>query len=75
MFSLSTELRALQQIVSQQSAPTKATKNRNRDLYGLLTTNPMAIQRYYTGNMQLYMKSNVVYLVLSSSKSHIPGYF
>jgi len=38
-------------------------------------TYPQVIVRYYTSDMILNIDSNVAYLVLANTKSHITGYY
>ena len=44
-------------------------------LLAYLYTYPNAKLRYYVGNMQLYVESDVAYLVPPGAKSRIAGYF
>ena len=44
-------------------------------LMDYLSTYPNAVLRYYAGDMQLSVESDVAYLVLSGAKSRIAGYY
>ena len=70
----STILPALNDISTSQAAPTLNTAKKTNILMDFLYTSPNANLRFYAGNMQLHIKSDAVYLVLTGARSRAAGH-
>eukprot|EP00957_Ditylum_brightwellii_P141397 10773390-Ditylum_brightwellii.AAC.1 len=68
-------LPALNNIGTQQSKPTKNTIKDRSWLMDYFHTYPNMCLRFFVGNMQLPVDSDVAYLVMPGTKSRFPGYF
>ena len=68
-------LPALNEIATQQSAPTLETNKKVSMLMDYLNTYPNAKLRYYAGDMILKVDSDAAYLVLPNAKSRVAGHF
>ena len=66
---------ALNDIGSQQSAPTENTRKEMEWLLDYAATYPNPKLRFYASDMVLHVDSDVAYLVLPNSKSCYAGYF
>ena len=66
---------ALNDIGTQQAEPTKNTKLEADWLLEFLAWHPRAKIRYFSGNMQLAVDSEVVYLISPRAKSGYAGHF
>ena len=69
-----TILPALNDIASFQARPTSDTVKRTNRLMDYMYTYPTAVLRYYAGDMQLHIESDVAYLVLPGARSCVAGY-
>ena len=63
----------LNEIGTQQAAPTTKTLNKSNWLMDFLSWHP--IGRYFAGTMQLAVDSDAAYLVVPGAKSRYIGYF
>jgi hypothetical protein len=70
-----TMLPALNEIGTQQSAPTESTKIKADMLLDYACTYPNAKIRYYASDMVLHVDSDAAYLVLPNAKSRIAGHY
>jgi hypothetical protein len=70
-----TMLPALNEIGTQQSAPTESTKAKANMLLDYASTYPNSKIRYFASDMILHADSDAAYLVLPNAKSRIAGHF
>eukprot|EP00957_Ditylum_brightwellii_P114873 8760369-Ditylum_brightwellii.AAC.1 len=68
-------LPALNNIGTQQSAPTQATIAYTEWIMDFFHTHPNARLHFFAGDMQLCIDSDAAYLVMPTAKSRIAGYF
>ena len=66
---------ALNEIGTQQSAPTEKTRQEVNWLMDLLAHHPDAKIRYFAGSMQLTVDSDAAYLVVPGAKSRYAGHY
>lgn len=70
-----TILTALNEIATQQAAPTLETNKKVKMLMDYLATYPNAKLRFYAGSMILCVESDAAYLVLPNARSRVAGHF
>eukprot|EP00957_Ditylum_brightwellii_P188919 14380542-Ditylum_brightwellii.AAC.1 len=70
-----TILPALNELGTQQSAPTEQTNKDIDMLLDYMHTYPNATLRFYAGNMQLGVDSDTTYLLLPGAKRCFAGHF
>ena len=70
-----TILPTLNELGTQQSAPTEQTAKDASQLLDYMHTYPNAKLCLFTGDMQLAVDSDAAYLVLSGAKSRFAGHF
>lgn len=70
-----TILPALNEISSQQAAPTEETLQKCNMLMDYLHTHPDAKIRYHASDMRLYLETDAAYLVLPQARSRCAAYF
>ena len=70
-----TILPTLNEIALSQAKPTEQTLEKNTILLEYLNTYPNARFIFYASDMQLYVESDVTYLVAKDAKSRISGYY
>ena len=70
-----TMLTALNEIGTEQAAPTVNTKKKTSQLLDYAATYEDTTLRFYASDMVLHMESDAAYLVLPGAKSRIAGYF
>ena len=66
---------ALNEIASQQAAPTEITKKKAKMLMDYLYTYPNATIRYHASDMVLVFDTDAAYLVLPKARSRIAGWY
>ena len=66
---------ALNELSTQQSAPTEHTKQIVSKLLDYMYTYPEAIIRYHKSDMCLHVDSDAAFLVLPKARSRLSGYF
>ena len=66
---------ALNEIASQQAAPTEITKKKATMLMDYLHTYPNATIRYHASDMVLVFETDAAYLVLPKARSRIAGWY